>query len=107
MPYWKLFYHAVWATRFRERVILPEIEPAIHDLLRSKAVGLGATVFALNGMEDHVHLVVSRAWSARLGGGVSSSRARTAILRLTAPNLDADSRKSCPIASVFQESPGS
>ncbi|HEX4962985.1 MAG TPA: IS200/IS605 family transposase [Thermoanaerobaculia bacterium] len=59
MPYWKLFYHAVWATRFRERVIVPEIEPAIYDLLRSKAVGLGATVFALNGMDDHVHLVVS------------------------------------------------
>ena len=59
MPYWKLFYHAVWATRFRERVIHAGIEPVVHDLLRSKAVGLGATVFALNGMEDHVHLVVS------------------------------------------------
>ncbi len=33
MPYWKLFYHVVWATRFRERVIHPEIEPVIHDLL--------------------------------------------------------------------------
>ena len=59
MPYWKLFYHLVWATRYRERLIQPAIEPAVHDLLRSKAVGLGATVFALNGMEDHVHLVVS------------------------------------------------
>jgi putative transposase len=59
MPYWKLFYHVVWATRLRERAIHSGIEPIVHDLLRSKAVGLGATVFALNGMEDHVHLVIS------------------------------------------------
>jgi putative transposase len=59
MPYWRLFYHVVWATRNRERLIAPEIEPVIHDLLRSKAIGLGATVFALNGIEDHVHLIVS------------------------------------------------
>ena len=59
MPYWRLFYHAVWATRFRERLIGPEVEPVIHDLLRSKVIGLGATIFALNGMEDHVHLVLS------------------------------------------------
>jgi putative transposase len=59
MPYWRLFYHAIWATWHRERLIVPEVEPVIHDLLRSKAVGLGATVFALNGMEDHVHLVIS------------------------------------------------
>jgi putative transposase len=59
MPYWRLFYHAIWATWHRERLILPEVEPVVHDLLRGKAIGLGATVFALNGMEDHVHLVVS------------------------------------------------
>jgi len=59
MPYWRLFYHAIWATWSRERLIAPAVEPVIHDLLRSKAVGLGATVFALNGMEDHVHLVLS------------------------------------------------
>jgi len=59
MPYWKLFYHLVWATRYRERVIQPAIESVLHDLLRSKAAGLGGTVFALNGMEDHIHLVVS------------------------------------------------
>ena len=59
MPYWRLFYHAIWATWHRERSITPEAEPIIHNLLRSKAIGLGATVFALNGMEDHVHLVLS------------------------------------------------
>ena len=59
MPYWQLFYHAVWATRFRERVLGPEVESFVHCLIREKALELGAVVHSLNGMEDHVHLVVS------------------------------------------------
>ena len=59
MPYWQLFYHAIWSTRYREPLISSELEPVLHGLLRGKAVGLGVEVFALNGMEDHVHLVVS------------------------------------------------
>jgi putative transposase len=59
MPYWQLFYHIVWSTRNRESLLTPDLEPTVYGLLRSKAVGLGATVFALNGMTDHVHLVVA------------------------------------------------
>jgi putative transposase len=59
LPYWQLFYHAVWATRNRERLLVPEAEPLAHRLIREKAVALGGVVHALNGMEDHVHLVVS------------------------------------------------
>ena len=59
MPYWQLFYHIVWATKNREPLLTPDIEPAVHGFLRSKAVGLEAVVFALNGMADHVHMVVS------------------------------------------------
>ena len=59
MPYHQLFYHAIWATRYREGVITAEVEPVIHGLLRGKATGLGAEVFALNGMEDHIHLVAT------------------------------------------------
>jgi putative transposase len=59
VPYWRLFYHLVWATHYREPLISPEMEPTIHGLLRSKAIALGATVYALNGMPDHVHLVAT------------------------------------------------
>lgn len=59
MPYWQLFYHIVWATKNREPLLTPDIEPSIHGFLRSKATGIGATVFALNGMADHVHMVVT------------------------------------------------
>jgi putative transposase len=59
MPYYQLFYHLVWSTKNREPLLTPQVEPIIHNHLRTKAIGLGATVFALNGIEDHVHIVAS------------------------------------------------
>ncbi len=59
MPYYRLFYHIVWATKNRESLITPEIEPIIYNFLRGKAIGLGGTVFAINGMEEHTHMVAS------------------------------------------------
>jgi putative transposase len=59
LPYWQLFYHFVWATFEREAFISPELEPRVYGLLRGKATALGATVYAVNGMPDHVHLVAA------------------------------------------------
>jgi len=59
MPYHQLFYHLVWATKNREPLLAPQVEPIVYDLLRSKAIGLDATVFAIGGMEEHLHMVVS------------------------------------------------
>lgn len=59
MPHCQLFYHLVWSTYQREPWITTRVEPKIHGRLRSKACGLGAEIYALNGVEDHVHLVVS------------------------------------------------
>ncbi len=59
MPYWQLFYHLVWSTKGRVPLLTPEVEPIVYELLRHKAIGLGGTVFALNGVADHVHLVAT------------------------------------------------
>ena len=59
MPYWQLFYHLIWATKLREPLMTPAVAPEIYGFLRSKAIGLGATVFAINGVADHVHMVVA------------------------------------------------
>lgn len=57
MPYCQLYYHFVWTTKYRQPLLTPKVEPIIYNYLRSKAIGLGGFVFALNGVEDHVHLV--------------------------------------------------
>lgn len=59
MPYWQLFYHIIWTTKHRLPLLSPEVEPVIYGYVRGKAIGLGATVFALNGVADHVHLVAA------------------------------------------------
>ena len=59
MPYTQLFYHLVWATKNREPLVTRDVEKMVYDLLRSKAIGLGGKIFALNGMPDHVHLVTT------------------------------------------------
>jgi putative transposase len=59
MPYWQLFYHFVWTTKNRESLVTGEVEAMVYDLLRGKALGLGASAFALNGIPDHVHLIAA------------------------------------------------
>lgn len=59
MPYWKLYYHLVWATHSRAPLIVAELEPGLHNYLRGKAIDLGGYVHGVGGIEDHVHLVVS------------------------------------------------
>ena len=40
-------------------MLTADIESVIHNFLRSKAIGLGGVVYALNGTTDHVHLITS------------------------------------------------
>jgi putative transposase len=59
MPHYLLFYHFIWTTKNRQPWIVPELEPHLFDSIRSKVIGLGARVLAVNACRDHVHLVAS------------------------------------------------
>ncbi|NLD71320.1 MAG: IS200/IS605 family transposase [Chloroflexi bacterium] len=60
MPYWRLFYHLVWATKGREALITTEsLERTLIAGVRDKASEMGAIVHAVGCADDHVHLVVS------------------------------------------------
>lgn len=59
MPFWRLYYHLVWATKCREHFISPDIAERLYSYLVNKAAELGVYVYAINGWPDHVHLVVS------------------------------------------------
>ena len=59
MPHRKPYYHLVWATKWPQPLITPDIEPMIYGFVRAKAVGLGAIVYAIGGIEDHVPMAVS------------------------------------------------
>jgi len=59
MPYWKLFYHFVWATKRREPLILPEFEADLYAIIATKVKEMGGIVHAIGGMEEHIHLATS------------------------------------------------
>ncbi len=57
MPYWRLFYHVVWATHNRHPPIGPELSQDLWRVIIGKATELGAFVHAVGGVEDHGHVV--------------------------------------------------
>jgi putative transposase len=55
----RLYLHLVWGTWDRLPLITPNIERSLYRCLQKEAEGKGCVVLALNGVADHVHLVVS------------------------------------------------
>ena len=56
--YTKLFYHIVFSTKNRSGFITPAIEVELYKYLAGVVRGLGGSCVAVNGMPDHVHLLV-------------------------------------------------
>ena len=59
MPFWRTYYHLVWATKKREPLIESRWEPRLHAYLLNKAREIEIRVYAIDGWTDHVHLVVA------------------------------------------------
>jgi REP element-mobilizing transposase RayT len=59
MPFWRTYYHLVWATKERAPLIRPNIETSLYNYLLKKAAEHGVRVYALNGWTDHLHMVAS------------------------------------------------
>ena len=56
MPFWRLYYHAVWATKYREPLILDAIIGPITEAIE-QTMGEKATFFAVGVMPDHIHVL--------------------------------------------------
>lgn len=59
MAFWRLYYHLVWATKERQRLITPAREPGLYGYIIGKAGSLGCIIYAIGGIEDHIHLITS------------------------------------------------
>jgi putative transposase len=82
----EVYLHFVWTTERRENWIPAEKEKDIHAVIAAEAIAQKALVLALNGMSDHIHLVVKMPPSVSISRfmqqvkGVSSTAIREAIL---------------------------
>jgi REP element-mobilizing transposase RayT len=52
------FYHTVFSTKHRANLITPELEARLYPFLGGALRDLRCTLVAINGMPDHVHLLV-------------------------------------------------
>jgi len=59
MPFSVCHYHVIWATKNRALWLTPEIEKVVFETIRRKSSQLNSPVTAVNGIHDHVHVVVS------------------------------------------------
>lgn len=59
MTLWRTYYHLVWATHQRYPLITDTCEASLYQYIEKKATSLNCSLHAINGMADHIHLVVS------------------------------------------------
>lgn len=59
MPFWKCFYHVVWATKNRAAIIEPTFEPVIYAAIRQKATRFNSTIYAVHSVEDLIHIATT------------------------------------------------
>jgi putative transposase len=59
-----VYLHFVWTTKGRAQWLIPELEPKVYAVIVGEAQKLGCQVLAINGMPDHVHLLVQSPASA-------------------------------------------
>ena len=53
-----MYVHVAWATWDRLPLLVGDVERRVHRAISAKCREMGAEVVALDGVEDHVHLLV-------------------------------------------------
>ncbi|MGI9543486.1 MAG: IS200/IS605 family transposase [Cyclobacteriaceae bacterium] len=53
-----IYVHVIFATKGREPMILPEYEADIYERLCVDLNKMGSEVIAINGMQEHIHILL-------------------------------------------------
>ncbi|HLO86985.1 MAG TPA: IS200/IS605 family transposase [Nostocaceae cyanobacterium] len=59
MSFWRTYYHLIWATQDRLPLITPEKESELYGYIIGKSDYLQCIIHAINGTENHIHIVAS------------------------------------------------
>ncbi|MBW4643574.1 MAG: transposase [Goleter apudmare HA4340-LM2] len=59
MAFWRTYYHLIWATESRQPLITTNRETELYRYIIGKADAIGGIIHAIDGVEDHIHLVLS------------------------------------------------
>jgi putative transposase len=56
MPFWRCYYHVIWATKNRAFSISTNVESVIFDGVHQKSRVLGVPIVGVNSCFDHLHV---------------------------------------------------
>ena len=88
MPFTRMRYHIVFATKKRAGWIWPEVEDFLYPVLGRQAKNLGGQTIRIGGIEDHVHLICAVRCDVAIKGFVEDLKARSSkAVRGEFPNL--------------------
>ena len=59
MSYIKIWIHFIWSTKNREKIINKELKYKLYDHIRENAKNKNIYLDYINGVKDHIHLLVS------------------------------------------------
>jgi putative transposase len=88
MPYWRLFYHLIWATKDRNPMIDDAMWPELRRLLLLTAHKNELKIHGVGGIADHVHVAVSIPPSMPVGTAVG--RLKGSSSRILSQSLGTD-----------------
>jgi REP element-mobilizing transposase RayT len=57
--YDELAYHVVFATKYRQHLISPDLDNVVQEILREACQMVNAHVYAIGTADDHAHLLLS------------------------------------------------
>ncbi|MBX3063028.1 MAG: IS200/IS605 family transposase [Anaerolineae bacterium] len=88
MTWYRLFYHVVWTTKHRLPFIIASNRDAIFGSIAAKCERLDGLVHALNGMEDHLHLVITIPPTIALSNFVGQVKGNSSFVASKLPDAD-------------------
>jgi len=59
MPFIKVWVHLIWSTKNRNKIITPDLKYKLYDHIKDNARKKEIYIDFINGVEDHIHLLIS------------------------------------------------
>lgn len=84
----KLRLHLVFTTKYRRKVMTPEILAEVIGSMRETAAKIGCTIIEINGEADHVHVLLAFPTNITVASIVNSLKAVSSrMIRQRHPNI--------------------
>ena len=77
--YRQVFYHIVFGTKYRARVIEPAYEQELHKYMWGIIKNKGCVLYRINGMEEHIHILSDLHPSISLADYVKSIKVASSL----------------------------